>query len=133
MIWCDKYDKSVENLKDLPWAYQDCEDIKAFLPKLGFKDEEIVEVGNPFKEEIKKAWFDHVENKIDPLRRDGKKMFVFVYYAGHGCINVRGQTCICLNDSNSLLNIFNLEEKIRAVGKASQIYILGLFDCCRIQ
>ena len=59
-------------------------------------------------------------------------MFVFVYFAGHGYMNERHQTCIMLNDDNPDLNFYILEQLVRSVGSSPRIYMLALFDCCRI-
>ena len=119
-------------MKDLPWAEEDAENVKKNLTKFGFESEEIIEVAHPLKEDLRNTWRVQIEDKIMSCQRQKKRMFVFVYFAGHGYINDRHETCIMLNDANPELNFYTLEGMVRSVGSSPRLYMLVLFDCCRI-
>ena len=117
-------------MENIPSAEKDAENVKENLTKFGFTPDEIFEVAHPKKEHMIDMK-SKIEKKIAYCEREDKKVFVFVYFAGHGYMNDKHKTCIMLNDANPESNFFILEQKVRSYALSPHLYILAVFDCCR--
>ena len=68
-------------------------------------------------------------DKVYENYEQGKKTFIFIYYAGHGEMDLF--TFAMLNSDSKDKYRFPLERQIRALGKIEGAYVIGVFDCCR--
>ena len=73
--------------------------------------------------------FVTIMDKVYENYEQGKKTFVFIYYAGHGEMDVF--TFAMLNAETKAKYRFPLENQIRTLGKIEGAYVIGVFDCCR--
>ena len=77
-----------------------------------------------------KKLFLSLQNKIAANARSNQKTLTVVYYAGHGMMN-ENQSQIILPDSSKKIPLYNLENRLRAMGQEDNSYVIGIFDCCR--
>ena len=62
--------------------------------------------------------------------RKRERTLVFLYYAGHGGLKLKGSMHALLNDV-TLKKLFPLEKFIRKIGSTEGAYVVALLDCCR--
>lgn len=54
---------------------------------------------------------------------------VYVYYSGHGMMDTL--TKIVCNVENSFYRYWDLELKLQVMSKTPNVFVIGVFDCCR--
>jgi hypothetical protein len=63
-------------------------------------------------------------------KTDGEKLYVFIYYAGHGAM--LNYTKLMINEEDYQDRFFNLEEKINILSNSRKnTFFTTVFDCCR--
>ena len=94
----------------------------------GAREEEIKLIEN-----IDRRNFDRtlrsVMHQVDENSSQGKKTFVFLYFAGHA--EMDNLTNALLNADNKENYRFPLEAQLRALGRIEDAYVISIFDCCR--
>ena len=63
------------------------------------------------------------------LEEPGKFTVVFAYFSGHGAMNTTSN--IVLNEKLEEKHYFPLESKLRDLSTIENVFVIGLFDCCR--
>ena len=70
---------------------------------------------------------------ISKITKKGKgdKMFLYFYFAGHGCSDMMQK--FILNEEDPELALFNAEETLRMMAKLGRglCYLFAVYDICR--
>ena len=92
LIFCnDDYSelrKIMPGMSDLKWVKNDLVNARATYSMMGAKQENIHEFVNSSCDEINKVIKD-LQKKIAAHTAAGETVFVYAYFAGHGCSDVR--------------------------------------------
>ena len=142
LIYCnDTYDelrKIHPGMADLKWVKNDLANARATVAMLDVPNENVYEFINSTREEIRIA-----DQKIQKIIADhcaaGEYVFVYAYFAGHGCSDVRQY--FMLNSSDPKQVLYNAEEQVRIkslVGRNKETnkilcHTFAIYDICRLQ
>ena len=77
-----------------------------------------------------KKLFLSLQNKIAENSRSNQKTLTVVYYGGHGMMS-DNQSQIVVPDASKKIPLYNLENRLRAMGQEDNSFVIGVFDCCR--
>ena len=114
LIYCnDKYDelrKIHPSMSDLKWVKNDLTNARATAAMIDCPTENVYEFINSTRKEIKIA-DQELQKKIAAHCAAGEYVFVYAYFAGHGCSDVRQY--FMLNSSDPKQVLYPAEEQIR--------------------
>ena len=100
---------------------------KLGLERLGFKQEEIIELMDPSWDLLHNTIMDLTAKIFDDFK-NGLNTLLFVYFAGHGQQEASNQILV-LNEEKK----YPLEKMLRTLAKNEKGYVVSVFDCCREQ
>ena len=114
LIYCnDKYDelrKISPGMSNLKWVKNDLSNARATAAMFNCPNENVYEFINSTREEIKIA-DKELNKKIVAHCKAGEYVFVYAYFAGHGCSDVR-QYFMCNSDDPKQV-LYPAEEQMR--------------------
>ena len=99
--------------------------MEAYL-ELGANPNKIVSIKDATIEDCSDL-FAKFNGKLAKHSQQKKRTAVFIYYAGHGMM--KNYTYAVLNEDEKKL--YPLEKMMRALAKRDNVYVVGIFDCCR--
>lgn len=113
---------------DLPTTEQDKENAIAAARRMGIPDEEIHCFTGVRAKELDQHWRRLLRRMMEYCL-EGKRMFMFLYCAGHGVADQ--QQYFVLNDAEH--NLVAVEAKLRAMCKGSEgnFSVFAVYDICR--
>jgi len=94
----------------------------------GAKENEIMMIENADYTKLSRT-FLAIMDKVYDNNEQGKKTFIFLYYAGHGEMDLF--TFAMLNANTKDKYRFPLEQQLRTLGRIEGAYVIAVFDCCR--
>jgi len=117
-----------KNVSDLPSTDQDIASIKSLMKKLGSEEAhcKIIDIVDGDVLDFKKAMHD-AEGWLLEAEELGEKRLLFFYYTGHGFQH--NWTQAGLNHETNYK--YNMEEKLSALSKFPNCFVVAIFDCCR--
>ena len=114
---------------DINEARTDMEDVKiGVMTCFGAKEHEITMIENADQSKLNKTFYA-IMAKVYENNEQGKKTFIFLYYAGHGEMDLF--TYAMLNADTDDKYRFALEQQLRTLGRIEGAYVIAVFDCCR--
>ena len=107
----------------------DAKTVKEGVLGLGARRNDIITYTDVTYDELAQLFKDLLlDIGINWRRRE--KTLVFLYYAGHGGLKLKGSMHAVLNDV-TFKKLFPLERFIRKIGSTEGAHVVALFDCCR--
>ena len=120
-----------EDFIDLPEVNVDAENVRKGIMGLGAKKADIIEKKELDFKGFADLLFD-VQTRVGINQKKGHKTLVFFYYAGHGAMT--SITYAIVNQAPRVLKArYPLEQMLRSLGSIEDTYVLGVFDCCRVE
>ncbi len=114
---------------DINEASADLENVKmGVISCFGAREDEIKLIKNIDKKSFERT-LRSVMHQVDVNSSQGKKTFIFLYFAGHA--EMDNFTNALLNADNKENYRFQLETQLRALGRIEDAFVISIFDCCR--